>query len=253
MILSTHGFLASSSGGFDADYQAVLDYATSQGYTLPSAGQQTLQNQLLVDLKAGGVWNKLDTFALFATDGSSNFGLIDWIRLTQYTAVNSPTFTADEGFTGNGTSSYVDCNYNGSTNGVNYANDSAHQMVWAMVFGSSIELATNNLSQARQSIRRSTSGNNGINSSTSSSGSSNSAVGFIMYSRYNSTNYNQYNNNSLLANVTQTRNLTGGTSLVLRTNLGYSNSTIAAASLGADLSSEASSYYTALNTYITSL
>jgi hypothetical protein len=54
---------------FDADYQAVLNYATTQGYTLPSAGQQTLQNQLVVDLKAGGIWAKLDTFGVFATDG----------------------------------------------------------------------------------------------------------------------------------------------------------------------------------------
>jgi hypothetical protein len=96
---------------FDADYQAVLNYGTTQGYTLPSAGQQTLQNQLVLDLKAGGIWSKLDTFAVFATDGDSDFALIDWKRLTDYTAVNSPTFTADEGFTGNGTSSYVDNTY----------------------------------------------------------------------------------------------------------------------------------------------
>ena len=246
-------FGSGGGGGFDADYQAVLDYATTQGYTLPSAGQQTLQNQLVVDLKAGGIWSKLDTFAVFATDGDSDFALIDWKRLSDYTAINSPTFTADEGFTGNGTSSYIDCNYNGATEGVNYADDSAHQMVWARVFGSSFELATNNLSQARQSIRNVSSGNNGINSSTSSTGSLSPSVGFIMFSRYNSTNYNQYNNNSLLANVTQPGNSTGGTSLVLRSFLGYSNSQISFSSLGADLSSEASSYYTALNTYITSL
>ena len=40
---------------FDPDYQAVLDYATTQGYTLPSASQQTAQNQLVLDLKAAGV------------------------------------------------------------------------------------------------------------------------------------------------------------------------------------------------------
>ena len=48
-------FGGGGGGGFDADYQAVLNYATTQGYTLPSAGQQTLQNQLVVDLKAGGI------------------------------------------------------------------------------------------------------------------------------------------------------------------------------------------------------
>jgi hypothetical protein len=113
MILASHGIIGSSivQFAFDADYQAVLDYATTQGYTLPSAGQQILQNQLVVDLKAGGIWSKLDTFAVFATDGNSNFALIDWIRLSQYTAVNSPTFTTNQGFTGNGTSSYVDTNF----------------------------------------------------------------------------------------------------------------------------------------------
>jgi hypothetical protein len=111
---------------FDADYQAVLDYATTQGYTLPSSGQQALQNQLVVDLKNAGVWSKLDTFAVFATDaedspgsGTSNFALIDWKRLSLYTAFNSPTFTTNEGFQGNGTSSYIDLNYETITDWVN--------------------------------------------------------------------------------------------------------------------------------------
>ena len=98
--------------GMDADYQAILDYATTQGYTLPSASQQALQNQLVVDLKDGGIWSKLDTFAVFATDGDSDFALIDWKRVTDYTAVNSHTFTTNEGFEGNGTSAYIDTNYN---------------------------------------------------------------------------------------------------------------------------------------------
>jgi hypothetical protein len=108
-----------TTSAFDADYQAVLDYATTQGYTLPSSGQQALQNQLVVDLKDGGIWSKLDTFAVFATDGDSDFALIDWIRLSDYTAVNSPTFTSNRGFQGNGTSSYIDMNYNPSTQAVN--------------------------------------------------------------------------------------------------------------------------------------
>jgi hypothetical protein len=118
--------LVISSGGdtptplFDADYQAVLDYGTTQGYTLPSSGQQILQNQLVVDLKNGGIWNKLDTFGVWATDGDSDFALIDWIRLSDYTAINSPTFTTNVGFQGDGTSSYIDSNYNAVTSGVNY-------------------------------------------------------------------------------------------------------------------------------------
>jgi hypothetical protein len=127
MILSSHGIIGSSivQFTFDADYQAVLDYGTTQGYTLPSESQQLLQNQLVVDLKNGGIWSKLDTFGVFATDGNSDFALIDWKRLTQYTAVNSPTFTTNDGFLSNGTSSYIDTNYNPSTSGVNFTLNNA--------------------------------------------------------------------------------------------------------------------------------
>ena len=104
---------------YDSEYKAILDYATTQGYKLPSVSQRLKQSVLLSSLKTAGVWSKLDTFANFATDGDSNFALIDWKRLTQYTAVNSPTFTTNQGFQGNGTSSYIDTNFNAVLHGVN--------------------------------------------------------------------------------------------------------------------------------------
>jgi hypothetical protein len=116
---------ASTEALTDPDYQAVLDYATTQGYTLPSSSQQTLQNQLVLDLKSAGIWSKLDTFAVFATDGDSDFALIDWIRVTDYTAVNSPTFTTNKGFESDGVSAYIDTNWNLSTDTVNYQQDDA--------------------------------------------------------------------------------------------------------------------------------
>jgi hypothetical protein len=105
----------------DPDYEAIISYATTQGYTLPSINQRSLQQQLLIDLKDAGIWSKLDTFAVFATDGDSDFALIDWKRLIQYTAVNSPTFTTNQGFTSNGTSSYILSNFFPLTSSVNYA------------------------------------------------------------------------------------------------------------------------------------
>ena len=109
---------------FDSDYQAILDYATAEGYTLPSAPVQTAQNQLLLDLKSAGVWAKLDSFANLATDGSPDFALIDWKRLITMQAVNAPAFTVNQGFKGNGTSAYINTNFTPSTDGVNYALDS---------------------------------------------------------------------------------------------------------------------------------
>lgn len=119
-IANAIGVNKTSSGpSFDSDYQAILDYATTQGYTLPSDLQKAKENQLMIDLKASNIWSKLDTFANFATDGDSNFALIDWKRLIQYTPVNSPIFTANQGFTGGGTR-YINTNYNPAVDGVNY-------------------------------------------------------------------------------------------------------------------------------------
>jgi hypothetical protein len=111
--------LSGSGSDFDSDYQAVLDFATSEGYTLPSENQQILQNQLVLDLKSNGIWSDLDAFGVLATDGDSDFALIDWVRLITMTANSSPAFATNAGFTGNGTSSYIDTLFSVS-DGTNY-------------------------------------------------------------------------------------------------------------------------------------
>jgi hypothetical protein len=104
-----------SGGGvvvYDTSYQAILTYATSQGYTLPSLAQRTKSNQFVIDLKAAGLWTKLDSLSIFKTDGNANFALTDWKRLTTHTPVNGPVFTSNVGFTGNGSSAYINPNWN---------------------------------------------------------------------------------------------------------------------------------------------
>lgn len=116
-------------GGFDADYQAVLDYWTTNAITLPSAGLQALQNAMVVSLKDEGIWSKLDMFGVFATEDSSA-ALTDWKRLAQMTAVNSPTFATNIGYSSNGTTSYINSLYNGNNDGVNFTLNEAHIGVW---------------------------------------------------------------------------------------------------------------------------
>ncbi len=111
--------------GFDADYQALLDYATFQTYTLPTDPQQELQNQLVLDLKSAGFWSRMDSFAVFATDGDRDFALIDWKRLVNFYGTNTPAFTPNYGFEGNGNSTWIDTNYNPSVHGSNYQRDNA--------------------------------------------------------------------------------------------------------------------------------
>ena len=113
------------SSGFDADYQDVLDYATSQGYTLPSASQQTIQNNLVESLKTEGFWSRLDSLGMFATNGDSDFALIDWKRLSGMSGVNAPAFTTNVGFQGDGSTSYINTNFNPSTDASNYTQNNA--------------------------------------------------------------------------------------------------------------------------------
>jgi len=263
MILASHGIIASSGGvAFDADYQAVLDYATTQGYTLPSAGQQTLQNQLVVDLKAGGIWSKLDTFAVFATDGNSDFALIDWIRLSDYTAVNSPTFTTDEGFKGNGTSSYIDSNYNPVINGVNLTLNSVSFGYYQAAPRTTTSTNDNNWGIGTATglwIRPVTPPrvylNNILNYLTATSLVYNTNQ-LVSVNRPDSITINVYGNGVLL-NTDSTRisnSIASFNILAFRnTTTNYTNSTLSMVYAGGDLTTEASDFYNAWNTYRTSI
>jgi hypothetical protein len=116
---------------YDPDYQAVLTYATTQGYALPSLAQRALQSQLIQTLKTGSAWNTLDLFYIFATDGDSNFATLNWKNPSLYkaTEVNSPTFTSNIGFTGNGVDAYLNTNWN-PTLGPNFTRNNASHGVY---------------------------------------------------------------------------------------------------------------------------
>jgi len=250
----------SSSSGFDADYQAVLDYATTQGYTLPSSGQQTLQNQLVVDLKDAGVWSKLDTFGVFATDGDSDFALIDWIRLSQYTAVNSPVFATNIGFAGDGTSAYIDTNFNPSTQGVNYTLDDAGRIMFAdfptdssfpeSAGGSYRNLTRNNNLNSRQRI------NQGPDLSTGFSPSNwcGSNVFRAIY-RTSSTNVEMFGNTTQSSGTQTSTIIENLNQYLLQGSFAYvsSSNIFKVYGMGASLVSENTDFYNALDNYITSL
>lgn len=98
--------------------------------TQPTKGRAMLYDNMITALKAGSVWASFDAFyILSAFDSatartnlvSSSFGI---------TAVNSPAFTMDRGFTGDGASSYLDTTFNPTTAGGHYAAIAAHISLW---------------------------------------------------------------------------------------------------------------------------
>jgi len=241
-------------GGFDADYQAVLNYATSLGYTLPSAGQQVKQNELLISLKLNGIWAKLDTFAIFANDGSSNFGLIDWKRLTLYTAVNSPTFTTNQGFTGNGTSSYIDTNFNPATQGTNHTLNNASR--YYMHFSGTNTIVDGiDLSGANQAITLGNSAINRINSTNSldTAFTYSTTKGVKSIHRTSSTNVALYNDKVGSTRTQTSTAIPSNNQFVLRRFVNYSNNQSWGYAMGASLITENDSFVDALNNYINSI
>jgi hypothetical protein len=121
---------ANSNSGYvwDADYQAIINEATTQSYTLPTSGQRVNQNKLMIALKDGGIYSKLDIMYMFANDGSQEFATLNWKNPTTFQAslINAPTFTSDLGFNSDGATAYVDTNYNIVTSRINASLLQAH-------------------------------------------------------------------------------------------------------------------------------
>jgi hypothetical protein len=100
--------------------------------TPPTLTRMVQINTLIGSLISGGVWTKFDAFyMLAAADAQSS--LLNWVS-TSYnlTAVNSPAFVADRGYTGDGSTSYLDTNFNPTTAvGAKFVQDSAHNGIWS--------------------------------------------------------------------------------------------------------------------------
>jgi hypothetical protein len=137
---------------FTTEYQAILDRATALGYTKPSAAQQLEQNQLIIDLKAAGIWDDCDVIRIAANDGSAAFGTLNWKNPStfQATLINSPSFVSNGGYLGNGTTSYINENF-APSDGTNYSLNDASEFIWindalstsGFIYGASDAAGTN--------------------------------------------------------------------------------------------------------------
>lgn len=102
---------------YDSDAQILFNAFAVQ----PNTTRKSVINTLIVTLKADGNWNKLDALWITAAH-TQQAALLNWKNPATFTAttVNSPTFTTDRGFSGDGITSYLDLNWNPSGNGVNF-------------------------------------------------------------------------------------------------------------------------------------
>ena len=243
-------------GGFDPAYQAVLDFATSEGITLPSANQQILQNNVALSLKDKGLWNKKDAFGLFATDGNVDFALICWKRLIKMNAINSPTFTINGGFDGNGSSSYIDTLFKPAIDGVNFLQDDAGVSVNT---NTSVEkdyiLGTSSTANGSVRIRQKNNPDSQINSDTfTAEGVDFEVTGNIHVDRISSTEVTSRSSDGSVTNSSNSTGLTSNPIWLLRITDSYYNGNILSFSARSSFTEqEKDDYDTIINTYLNAL
>lgn len=115
MILSTHGFLASSGGVFipDADAQAFFDRVTTAGGSL-TLTEKIAVNQLVLDMKDDGIWTKMK--AIYPMVGASQEACSQNLKSSSFTGTFTTGWTfASTGVTSNGTSAYFNTQLNCNT------------------------------------------------------------------------------------------------------------------------------------------
>lgn len=120
--LRQRGFqLYAPAGGYDPD--AIIYWGASEG-SLTTA-RKALDSQFFTDLKAGGHFSRLDCLWMLAheIETVARRNLIK--RSHDLTLGVQPTWVANRGYTGNGTSQYLRTNYIFGTNSVAYSLNSA--------------------------------------------------------------------------------------------------------------------------------
>jgi len=112
----------------DTDVNAWLT-AVAPLHGTPRSTRITLLHDLVAGLKADGIWSKLDRLWVFAQELRAG-ALVDLVARSAATAVSSPTFTPSVGFTGNGSSSYINTNFNPRTGSPHLTLNDAASSFW---------------------------------------------------------------------------------------------------------------------------
>jgi len=108
----------------NAKYLSYLSKATSETFTKPSTLQQYLGNRLIQEFDDAGV--VLDGLLILAQDGSKDVSRVNLYNTSLLATLNGTlTYTSNQGLKGDGSTGYIDTNFNPSTDGGGYSQDDA--------------------------------------------------------------------------------------------------------------------------------
>jgi hypothetical protein len=252
--------LTSTAASDAAETTAFL--ARADAITTVGATERAAYKALINGLVSDGIFAKLDVLFVFATDTSAH-ALLNLVSST-YTAslVNAPTFTADRGYTGNGTSTEVLTTFNPSTaSSPHFVQNSAHISAWNLTNSNDNGGLWGCAQGGHEAIIPSFSGGDTYLRVNDGAGAQTTVDprGFFLGNRDSSTGRQGYQNGSALGAY-------GSVSSVAVPNFafaalgdtagegGFSSQQIAMASAGGSMNStEQGNFYSRLRTYMTAV
>jgi hypothetical protein len=109
MILASHGIIASSISGVDADWLAYYNRVIAAGGSLTTT-EQNATKTLVADLKANSLWTPMK--AIYPMVGASAAACAQNLKSSSFTGTFTSGWTfASTGVTPNGSSAYMDTNF----------------------------------------------------------------------------------------------------------------------------------------------
>jgi hypothetical protein len=207
--------------GLDPDYQAWLDRGTSLSYGLPTLEKQLIENDIVLQLKGSGVWEKMDIIYFLGTWGSANLATLNLKNpiTHQITTSGAVTHTPGSGYKGNG--GFLDTNYNASTDAVNYQLNNAYRGMYVKTaFTTNSQLDGINSSNANRLANL-----NGTNQRINQGPTNNlsaaadlSGTGYKSIQRNSSSSVILFSGDTKITRSATSTAITSGNQLILRSN-----------------------------------
>lgn len=230
---------------FEPEYVTILEKVNNANQPLFNNYNVFKKHNIFIkNLKAAGIWNKLDVLYVFALGYEGTNSIYDYFRtlnwknpdLYQATLVNS-FLRGTQGIQRNGASlSYVDTNFVPSINGVNYTLNNASRYTYRQAVSGSGPIdgtATSNNNNLNSSGG---SNQNRINSTNTLSSSVATTAQAVSINRLSSTSV-KISNDATISSRTQTSTaLPSESQLILRNGSSYSSHRMSVYAMGAALS-----------------
>ncbi len=216
--------------------QALMEAMTSA----PNRKRTFLIDDTISVLKEKDLWNKLDLLYILAAHDSQSAKL-NWKNPSLYNLAeyNSPTFTANQGFTGNGTSAYLDSGFNvSSAAGRVISQNSAHISVYAITGSATyaMDAGLDTANNLRVMARSSSTNLATVNSATNITWSAGAAPNFVVATRNDATNVTAYEDAASSSGAATSAAIPSANFVILRATGVYTDRRVAMASLGSGLS-----------------